>query len=59
MGFSGNNMKNIKPHKGGRTLAISVRLSPEEKKRLDKVRGSKSVSDFIAEAVKNVEINVR
>lgn len=41
-------IRSITPHKGGRTVVITARLSVDEKAALDKERGEKSVSDWIA-----------
>jgi len=46
-------MRNIKPHKGGRTEIIPpCRVTPEEKLVIDKARRGLSYSDFIVRSAK-------
>lgn len=55
MPSEGKKPRNITPHKGGRTVVITARLSPEEKAALDKARAEKSVSDWIAQKSKETQ----
>lgn len=44
--------REIKPHKDGRTVQVKVRMTPEEKALLDKLRGTVSQADYIVQLLK-------
>ncbi len=44
--------REIKSHKNGRSEQVKIRLTPDEKKLLDTLRGNKSQADYIVELLK-------
>jgi len=51
--------QDIKPHKGGRTETLSLRMTEREKSLFNIVRGSMSMSDWIVDQLEDEALNSR